>query len=245
VEEALKDANQAVNLLKSTPASRVTALIERGCMHREIARAHYAKQMVAEAVKAARKSQEDLERAAALAGAMDLFDQQALAWTNLGWLWYYTGQNDQVHQALQRVYRTVPADYLFPDHDGIPPMAAEKRIREASLPFWSTLGKAEMLQAYIALDMARHAADDPEQDEKLVEAAQHITLSLAYDEQVAGEYFATRAERDLHKRILNDNLAIGSLHRFADEIAARRRLKQPTRFQEFLTRMFGPKDLWS
>jgi hypothetical protein len=124
-------------------------------------------------------------------------------------------------------------------------MTEDKLVREASLPFWSTLGKAEMLNAYIALDEASMATQDDEREKKLQTASEHITLSLAYNEQVAGEYLATRAERDLHERILNDNLAIGNLHQYARDAAIERQLEQPTRFQEFLTRMFGPGDLWS
>jgi tetratricopeptide (TPR) repeat protein len=244
LEEALKEANLAVNLLKNTPADRVTALIERGCMHREIAQVHYLQKRATEAVKAARKSQDDLERAAALAGAMALLDQQALAWTNLGWLWYYTGQADKAHEALQQVYASVPPDYVFPEKGAHPPMAAKDRKREASLPFWSTLGKAEMLEAYIALDQALSAQKDDLHEKGLWDATRHVTLSLAYNEQVAGEYFVTRAEEDLHKRILEENLGIPSLYLHARQVAEDQGLEQPTRFQEFLTRMFGPGDLW-
>jgi len=244
LEEALKEANLAVNLLKNTPADRVTALIERGCMHREIAQVHYLQQRATEAVKAARKSQDDLERAAALAGAMALLDQQALALTNLGWLWYYTGQADKAHESLQQVHRVVPVDYLFPKKGAYPPMAAKERKREASLPFWSTLGKAEMLQAYIALDRAYCAQNDDEREGELYQSTRHITLSLAYNEQVAGEYSVTRAEENLHRRILEENLGIPSLHLYAYQVAEEQGLEQPTRFQEFLTRMFGPGDLW-
>ena len=245
LEEALKEANQAVNLLKNTPADRVTALIERGCMHREIAQVHYLQKRATEAVKAARKSQDDLERAAALAGAMALLDQQALALTNLGWLWYYTGQTDKAHEALVQVHNVIPADYAFPQKGSYPPMAAKERKREASLPFWSTLGKAEMLQAYIALDRATNGPEDEQCEEALFQAVRHITLSLAYNEQVAGQYSVIRAEENLHKRILEENLGIPSLHLYAQQAAREQGLEQPTRFQEFLTRMFGPGDLWA
>jgi tetratricopeptide (TPR) repeat protein len=244
LEEALKEVNQAVNLLKNTPPDRVTALIERGCMHREIARGHYLQHSRAEAVKAVRKSQEDLKRAAILARALDLPDPQALAWTNLGWLWYYTGQVEEAHEALQQTYSCIPGDYLFPARGPLPPMAQGERKREASLPLWNTLGKAEMLKAYIALDQARAAPDEAGREEKLKEAVRHITLSLAYNEQIAGEYSVTRAEEDLHKRILQDNLGIGRLHVYTEQVAAEQGLGQPTRFQQFLVRMFGPVDLW-
>jgi tetratricopeptide (TPR) repeat protein len=243
--EALKEANQAVNLLKNTPPDRVAALIERGCMHREIARIHYLQHRAPQAVGAARKSQEDLERAGTLAQALDLLDQQALAWTNLGWLWYYTGQIDEAHEALKRTFSSIPPDYLFAARGSLPPMAQETRKREARLPFWSTLGKAEMLRAYIALDQAAMATNEAEREENLKQAVRHTTLSLAYNEQVAGEYFVTRAEEGLHTRILQDNLGIGSLHRYAQQVAEAQDLEQPTRFQQFLTRMFGPEDLWS
>lgn len=244
LDEALKEANQAVNLLKNTPPDRVAALIERGCMHREIARVHYLQQRAAEVVKAARKSQQDLERAAALAGAMDLHDQQALAWTNLGWLLYYTGQVGEAQEAIQKTYRSIPADYFFPERGTLPAMAQEKRKHEARLPFWSTLGKVEMLQAYIALDQAQMTSDASEQADRLKEATRHLTLSLAYDAQVADEYFVTRAEEGLHRRILQDNLDIGQLHDFAHQVAEEQGLARPTRFQEFLARMFGPGKLW-
>jgi tetratricopeptide (TPR) repeat protein len=245
LEEALKEANQAVNLLKTSPPDRVAALIERGCMHREIARVHYLQNGAAQAVKAARKSQEDLARAGRLAGALGLLDKQALAWTNLGWLWYYTGQLDEAQEALQQAFSSIPPDYFFPRQGPLPPMAREERKQEASLPFWSTLGKAEMLQAFIALDRASMALDQDEREVALKQAAMHTTLSLAYNEQVAGEYFVTRAEEGLHTRILQDNLGIGGLHLYASQVAKEWGLEEPTRFQKFLTRMFGPGDLWS
>jgi len=245
LDDALKEANQAVNLLKNTPPERVTALIERGCMHREIARVHYLQQKAAEVVKAARKSQQDLERAALLAGALNLPDQQVLAWTNLGWLWYYTGQIEEAHEALRQTYAAIPADYIFPERGSLPPIVEQERKREASLPFWSTLGKAEMLKAHIALDQAQTAPEKEEQGTKLREAAGHLTLSLAYDGQIADDYFVTRAEEGLHKRILEDNLDVSQLHHYAQQVAEEQSLGQPTRFQQFLTRMFGPGDLWA
>jgi hypothetical protein len=124
-------------------------------------------------------------------------------------------------------------------------MAAKERKREASLPFWSTLGKAEMLQAYIALDRATNGPEDEQREEALFQAVRHITLSLAYNEQVAGQYSVIRAEENLHKRILEENLGIPSLHQYAQQAAREQGLEQPTRFQEFLTRMFGPGDLWA
>ncbi len=76
-------------------------------------------------------------------------------------------------------------------------------------------------------------------------AVKHISLSLAYDALVAEQYFdLTRAEEGLHKRILRDNLSIRMLHKYARRAADEQGLKRPTRFQQFLDRMFGPPDLW-
>jgi tetratricopeptide (TPR) repeat protein len=244
--EAVKEANMAVNLLRNNPPDRVVALIERGCLYRELARGLYLLHREVEAVQAARQSQQDLERAAALAGAIDLPDQQALAWVNLAWLWYYAAQTEEADSALQQGYSSIPADYAFPDHGPQPRMAEEKRREEARLSFWSTLGKAEMLRAHIALDRSRQARDDEERSAQVQEAVRHITLSLAYNAHIAQDCFdVTRAEEGLHKRILEDHLSIGELHRYADQVAETQGLQQPTRFQSFLNRMFGTADLWA
>jgi tetratricopeptide (TPR) repeat protein len=243
---ALKEVNQAVNLLKNNPPDRVAALIERGTMHRELARVHYSQHREVEAVQSARMSARDLERAIALAGAMDLPDQCALAWVNLGWLWYYAAQTEEAAKALQAGYSSIPTDYLFPSHGPLPKMAEGKKKGEARLPFWGTLGKAEMLKAYMALDQTRAALTKEDRERHLEEAVKHVMLSLAYNEQIAREGFeVARAEEGLHRRIMEDHLSIGQLHKHACQVAQSQGLHQPTRFQAFLDRMFGPADLWA
>ncbi len=271
-DEMLKEANQAANLLRNSPADRVEALLERGCVCREMARAHYQQGRKEEMEELRDKSRNDLERATTLAGAIGLVGQQALAWTNLGWLLYYTGQAEAAPEALRQATALLPEEYLFPAHGAMPPMAQHQRKSEATLPYWSTLGKVEMLRAHLALDEAvadpkgsgpsrsaqgsgekplgspgsgEKAVGSVERESALQAAARHITLSLAYDGLVAEEYFdMTRAEEGLHKRILHDNLSIRMLHRFAQQAAEEQGLKRPTRYQEFLNRMFGPPDLW-
>jgi tetratricopeptide (TPR) repeat protein len=245
LDEALKEANQAVNLLKNNPPDRVAALIERGCMYREIGRGYFLMRAGPKAVQAVRQSEEDLNRAATLASAMDLADQEALAWTNLGWLWYYAGQVDNAQEALQAARACVPGDYFYPGSEPLPPMARRDRKAEARLPFWSTMGKMEMLMAYIVLDQVTKMLDRSEWEAKLVQAVKHITLSLGYDELIADEYFdLVRAEGSLHRRILQDGLNIGELHQYAHRVAVEQALAEPSRFQQFLERMFGPAGLW-
>jgi hypothetical protein len=154
------------------------ALIERGCMLREVARGHHLHQRQEQAARAARSSQGDLERAGMLAAALDLPDQQASAWTDLGWLWYHTGQMAQAHEILRQVYSVIPADYIFTAQGGGPLMAKGDRKAEACLPFWIKLGNAEMLKAFIAFDLAQMSTRRGEQEERLNEAAGHITLAL-------------------------------------------------------------------
>lgn len=244
--EAVKEANQAVNLLRNNPPDRVAALIERGCLYRDLARGLYQMHRPVEAVKATQQSRSDLERAAVLAGAMDLPDQRALAWVNLAWLWYYAAQVEEADAALCQGYSSIPADYVFPAHGPQPKMAEDRRKEEARLSFWSTLGKAEMLRAHIALDRARQAGEEEERAQRMREAVKHATLSLAYNSHIAYECFdVTRAEEGLHKRILDDHLNIGELHRYAQQVAEAQGLPQPTRFQLFLDRMFGTADLWT
>jgi hypothetical protein len=102
-----------------------------------------------------------------------------------------------------------------------------------------------MLRAYLTLDQAFAVPETEEKEARLQTAAKHITLSLAYDELVADTYFdLTRAEEGLHKRILHDNLSIKMLHQYAEQVAEEQDMTQPTRFQRFLNRMFGPADLW-
>ena len=246
LDETLKAAHQAVNLLKSSPPDRVMALVERGCLFREVARVYYLQQRHGQADRAVRGSQRDLERAAALAGALELPDQQALALVSLGWLWYQTGQVDEVDKALRLVYSIVPPGYIFPREGELPPMARDDRKPQACLPFWSILGKAEMLKAFVALDRAQSASRQAEQAARLQQAVRTVTLSLAYEEQIADAHFdMTRAEASLHRRILHDRLNIAALHQHAQQVAEELNLSRPTRFQRFLDRMFGPADLWA
>jgi tetratricopeptide (TPR) repeat protein len=241
----LAEATQAANLLRNSPADRVDALLERGCVYREMARARHQEGRTKETADLVDKSRKDLERATTLAGAIGLVGQQALALTNLGWLLYYTGQADGVPEVLEAATRLLPEEYLFPAKGAMPPMAKEESISEATLPYWSTLGKAEMLKAYLALDHALAVAEKEERESALQTAVKHISLSLAYDELVADQYFElTRAEEGLHKRILHGNLSIKTLHKYARRAADEQGLKRPTRFQDFMNRMFGPPDLW-
>ena len=244
-DEMLKEANQAANLLRNSPADRVEALLERGCVYREMARARYQQGRTKETEDFADKSRKDLERATTLAAAIGLVGQQALAWTNLAWLLYYTGQAGAAPDALGQAIKLLPEEYLFPAKGAIPPMARDETCSEATLPYWSTLGKGEMLKAYMALDAAAAAGERPEHESALHGAVKHISLSLAYDELVAEHYFdITRAEEGLHKRILRDGLSIRKLHKYARRAAEEQGWKRATRFQEFLDRMFGPPDLW-
>jgi len=245
-DDPLKDANQAVNLLKNNPPDRVMALIERGCIYREMARWHYGHQDQVAAVKATRSSQRDLERTVALAGAMDLAEQQALAWTHLARLWYYAGQIQDTEQALDQASACIPADYSFVAGGPLPAMAHEQRKEEARSPFWNTLGQVEMLRAHIALDGALAMGDPEAREQHLKAAVQHISYALAYLAQTADEHFdLVRAEEGLHGRLLEDRLNIGTLHQHARQVAEEQGLAQPSRFQEFLDRMFGPAELWA
>ncbi len=244
--EALKEANQAVKLLRHSPTDRVETLLERGCVYRDLARRYHELGKQDEAKEFAGRSRDDLERAAVLAGAIDLPRQQALAWTNLGWLYYYLGQEDRMEETLKQAYAPFPADYFFPAKGPVPPMAEKRRKREATLPFWSTLGKVEMLKGYLTLNQALATNGRQNPQDGLLAAAEHITLSLAYDELVADSYFDLRkAEERLHKRIMQDGLSIRALHQCAEQAADKHQLEKPTRFQQFLNRMFGPAELWT
>lgn len=245
LDEMLKEANQAVNLLRNSPADRVEALLERGCICRQVAREYQRQGRKAEAEDLADTGRKDLERASALASALSLPGQQALAWTNLGWLCYYRGELDGIEEALYRVYTALPKEYLFPSQGPLPPVAQNGNRNKAALPYWDTLGKAEMLRAYLALDQAPAAADDRDRVARIREAVRHFTLSLAYDELVADDYFGVRrAEESLLRRILEDGLNIRMLHQYAQRVAQEQGLAQPTRFQRFLNRLFGPPELW-
>jgi hypothetical protein len=220
--------------------------LERGCIYRELARLHHAAGRTEEAGMVGQKSRADLERVTVLAGALDLPRWQSTAWIDLGWLGYYLGQAEDVEGSLEQAYRPFPAEYLFPTEGPLPAMAQGKQKREAALPFWSALGKAEMLKGYLALDQALAASGNEHHQEQLQVAAKHITLSLAYDALVADSYFdLTRAEEGLHLRIVRDGFCIRTMHLKAKEAAEAQGLEQPTRFQAFLERMFGPADLWT
>jgi hypothetical protein len=243
LDEAAAAATQAAGLLRSSPADRVGALLERGCIYRELARLRQGEGRREEAAKAAHKSQSDLERVTVLAGALNLPRHQSLAWTDLGWLEYYLGREDGVEQALEQAYEPLPQGYLFPDQGPLPPMAESKQKKEAALPIWSALGKAEMLRANLALDHAISNSANGNHKKLIHAAAKHFTLSLAYDELVADSHFdLTRAEEGLHARIVQDNLDVSAFHQHARQVAEEQGLSQPTRLQDFLQRMFGAAD---
>ncbi len=245
-ESALKEANEAVGLLRSAPLDRVDALLARGTLYRDLARLHHLDDRPKEAEQFAKRSRCDLERAAVLAAAIDLPSRQAMAWTNVGWLCYYTGEAESVPEVLQKAYSPLPKDYLFNGGGSPPRMAKDGRKSQASLPYWSTLGKAEMLQAYLALDRARGAGTDADHAQQLQAAVKHMTLSLAYDELISQSYQdLAKAEESLHRRILQEGLDISTIHRYTQQVAEAQGLQQPTRFQAFLNRMFGPAELWS
>jgi tetratricopeptide (TPR) repeat protein len=243
--DALKEANQAVKLLRNNPADRVEALLERGCIFRDLAHRQMESGRADEANEFASRSQDDLKRAAVLAGAIDMPRKQALAYTNMGWLYYYLGQASQVEESLGQACRPFPREYLFGTNGPLPSIAKNGSKGEAKLPFWNTLGKVEMLRAYLDLDQAAGSPDRRRQEERLMEAAEHITLSLAYGELVAESHFdLNKAEKRLHQRFLQDNLSIRSMHTHAQRAALRLGMEQPTRFQGLLNSMFGPADLW-
>lgn len=246
LDEAIKDANQAVSLLRNVPSYQVEATLERGCIHRQVALELQRQGRPEEMVRSAARSRRDLERVATSGGPAGFLPQRALAWANLGWLYYYIGDMDRAGQCIRQGGDLVPVEYRFPAAGGPPPLVEQGRKPEACLPFWSTLGKIEMLSAYVALARSRGAPARTERDEHLKEAVRHISLSLAYDEHIADEYFdLARAEAGLHKHFLREGLAIGGLHHFATIAAAELGLDRPTRFQRFLTRIFGPAELWA
>ena len=103
-----------------------------------------------------------------------------------------------------------------------------------------------MLQANIALDQFAAAAGQEARRDQLKMAVGHVTLGLAYFEQVAAQYAdLMRAEESLHRRILHERLSIGLLHTYAAQVAQEQGFAGPSRFQVFLERMFGPADLWA
>jgi hypothetical protein len=176
---------------------------------------------------------------------LDLSDQQAEALVNLAWLFYQTNQVDGIDGVLGRMFSVIPTGYRFPLEGTMPPMAHEERKAHACLSYWSILGRAELLSAYVALDRAQSASPQPEQASRLQQATRAITLSLAYQELIADAHFdMTRAESSLHQRILRDGLSIAGLHQQAQQVAAELGMSSPTRFQRFLDRMFGPAGLW-
>jgi tetratricopeptide (TPR) repeat protein len=246
LDGTLRDANQAVALLRSSSSERIEALLERGRVYRDMAQAHHTRSEIDEAQACAEKSRADFERASVLAGAIDLPGQQALAWTETGWLYYYLGDLDRVQQCLQHTAIALPTDYVFPAHGAVPPMAEVNRRREASLNYWSTLGKAEMLRAWVALDQSLAAIRQGLSQDGLKAAVEHISLSLAYNTLVSDDCpELTRAEERVHERILEEQLSISVLHKYAQEVALETGMAQPTPFQEFLGRMFGPGALWA
>jgi hypothetical protein len=243
---ALREADQAVNLLWANPADKVEALLERGCIYGEIARWHDWQGREDQAHRAAARSHKDAEGAASLAAAFGHPGQQALAWVHLAWLHYYLGQMDQVQAALAQASAVIPPEYLLPVHGAIPLLTQASRQDEACLLLYTALGQGEMLRAYMALDRAQAGPGAKEQKGTLQAAVGHISLSLYYLGQVARDHVAlARAEEGLHQRILQDALSPDDLHPCARQAALEHGMARPSRFQEFLNRVFGPADLWS
>jgi hypothetical protein len=243
--DALREVDLAVNLLWANPADKVEALLERGCIYGEIARWHDWQGREDQAHRAAARSHKDAEGAAGLAAAFGHPGQQALAWVHLAWLHYYLGQIDQVQAALTQASAAIPPEYLLPAQGAIPLMAQISRPDEACLLLYTALGRGEMLRAYMALDRVQAALDAREQKGTLQAAVGQISLSLYYLGQVAGDHVElARAEEGLHQRILQDGLRPDDLHPCARQAALEHGVARPSRFQEFLNRVFGPADLW-
>jgi hypothetical protein len=244
--EALKEANQAVKLLRNNPADRVEALLERGCVLRDLAHLQIHNGREDEARQLATRSQDDLKRAAVLAGAIDMPRQQSLAYTSMGWLHYYLGQSSKVEEALSQACSPLPREYLFGTNGPLPAVAENGSKGSATLPYWNTLGKVELLKAYLELDDVLTSPHHKAEQENLQHAVEHITLALAYGELVADSHFdLNRAEKRLHQRFLQDNLSVKMMHHHAQQAAERLGMEQPTRFQGLLNSMFGPPDLWT
>jgi|GEM_PF-1912105 len=243
-----EDADPAVQLLRSDPADRIEALaVGRGPVYREAAREYYDQKLLddpnardyavhrARAEEFARKSEADFLEADRLAEESGWPSYRTLAYANLAWLYYYTKQKEKIEKTLDKVYQITPQEYLFSEHSPEPPIARGSGRLKARLPLWNNLGKAEMLRAYMAWD-----------ERDFEKAAEHITLSLAYDELSIGkEASITRGEQGLHKRMMGlKPEEMAELYRHAWAFAKKRGLVQPTRFQRFLSSLYGEAELW-
>ena len=234
LDRALGEATKAVERLKKPPFFYVEALMERGCLYREVAREYYRIGNVNRAKEAANQSEQDFQRTIKLAEEYALPFITALAWVNLAWMFYYIKRLEKARNSLEKAYSVIPYKEL---EKAIAKYGSSIRPDKCICPLWSTLGKAEMLKAWLAMD-----------ERDLEEASKHITLSLAYDEKLAPEHFdIIRAERIVSERLRRMNLGLQELrrlYRYAREAAQNYNLKQPTRFQRLLQNTFGPSNVW-
>jgi hypothetical protein len=171
---------------------RIEAEIELGCLFRDRARKEYAPD-------ASRRERRQLEAMRHLTTAVDLAQEQGYpqleldAQVNIAWAHYFGGDFTAAEAVLQSMQTLLPQSAIF--RAGQPPPASDA----AENYIYQQLSKVWALHGLIAFSRFHHRADkelapetrdraafhqvvsqDPEASQRLWEAAEAFTLSLAY-----------------------------------------------------------------
>jgi tetratricopeptide (TPR) repeat protein len=247
-------ASQAVDIFKDEVPEQlrlVEALIEQGCAYRDWARLwpDYHDEEDPGYNELIEKGISALKEAAQQAA--EAFPYRRMdALTNLAWLYFYVERKEQCQQIVQKVEGIAPSKYYIEEDEGIP------QVDEPMAFFWVQLGKINLLQGQMDL---RDYWDKPPakgkvRDEDLLrQAAEHFTLTLAYDELFADDFRDMRRAKDtMYKALKGVNVQeLQTLYDGVEQTAEKYGLKSRPkeqgqsarpRMRNFLEEYFGPPE---
>ena len=287
LETAVDDARQAVAIFREMGETDrlIEALVELGCDYRDWAkwRRDYREPLTEGERKRGRawtmeelaeRGAEALLEAANLAASRNIRYRQVNALINLAWLRYYVElyvDAPDFDAALRRL-----RDELFAEVDRLIPEGYRIRPREVDrdsgriqggvpvldettmiVPFLTQLGKLELLHGQIAFN--RFVRSQNKDEAALREAAEHYTLSLAYDTLFSDQVFRDmrRAMSRIYDRLRTLNpKELRVVYETVEEVEARYGLvedgrsrvyrpaeRRRSRMYRFLRDMFGPPEL--
>jgi hypothetical protein len=151
------------------------------------------------------------------------------------------GEDSAAWRTAQSIYTLIPADHCL-NEKLIPLIEYKSPVDSPYIPYWEVLARIEMLQCHLSLNEAHK--NSKTRNAALRKAVQYAARALAYNSLIADKYPAVeRAETGLYKRILREAIPIELLHRYARELSQVNSITS-TKLQDFLTRMFGPAELW-
>jgi len=179
------------------PLSLIEALIEVGCVHRELVRGYVVEKKQEEIDRHKRASEAAFEELVEIAtdGA---FKYRAVdAYVNWMWLYYYAGESEQVDKIGNSLIEEIPPEYLFV------PKEAPRTPESPQSWFWVQLGKARLLYGMVHFDaycseraeLKRKGLAAEDARPQLAAAFEDWALSLAYNRRYSDSF------RDLERAV--------------------------------------------